>query len=568
VNVIFQEHFSRFLPALFVALLLLEGCASTGRDKSRKSENTDKADKAPSDRELTRIAQAHAHYSAGLIAQYDDDKEAALDEFFQAAKLDLNNESLTLEVSQRLIQEHQHEKAISLLKASSERPTASAAIYSRLALVYSQMGKPDLSLAANRQAIKKAPRSLLPYQNIVLIYLQKKQPAEAIRTLDEAAVQSGYGPERYITLAELYAGVGLQFPERRKETNLKAATALKHAEKLGVTQVQMKVRVADDYAGIGEAARATAIYLELSRRADNTPELNEELHQKLAESYMRSNDQRGAEEQLEAILKKDPTNPKACYALGAVMFEGKKFQEAADLFRRTIVLRPDFEPAYYELARTQLALERSSDSLATLDTARRRFQQSFLLEYITAMAFSQEKGFNEAVRHFTSAEIVAQATQPQYLDAYFYFHYAAACERSGDITQAEKLFEKSLHLQPDFAEALNYLGYMWADRSTNLAKAHAMIEKAVKMEPKNAAYLDSLGWVLFRLNHSQEALDYVLRAVALSRKEGPDAALYDHLGDIYTALHQPQKAREAWEKALSLEATDAVRKKLEQASKP
>jgi tetratricopeptide (TPR) repeat protein len=90
-----------------------------------------------------------------------------------------------------------------------------------------------------------------------------------------------------------------------------------------------------------------------------------------------------------------------------------------------------------------------------------------------------------------------------------------------------------------------------------------LIEKAVKLEPKNPAYVDSLGWVLYRLNRPEEALAQEQKAIELSPE--PDPTLYDHLGDIYAALKQDDKAREAWQKSLSLETNDQVRKKLDNA---
>ena len=105
---------------------------------------------------------------------------------------------------------------------------------------------------------------------------------------------------------------------------------------------------------------------------------------------------------------------------------------------------------------------------------------------------------------------------------------------------------------------------MWAEHGIKLAKARELIEKAVKLEPKNAAYLDSLGWVLFKQGQPKQALDYILKAAELSKE--PDATVYDHLGDIYAALNEADKARAAWGKSLSLEANDQVRKKLESAS--
>ena len=40
------------------------------------------------------------------------------------------------------------------------------------------------------------------------------------------------------------------------------------------------------------------------------------------------------------------------------------------------------------------------------------------------------------------------------------------------------------------------------------------------------------------------------------------ATLFDHLGDIYAAMKEQEKAREAWQKSLSIESNEAVRKKL------
>jgi len=138
----------------------------------------------------------------------------------------------------------------------------------------------------------------------------------------------------------------------------------------------------------------------------------------------------------------------------------------------------------------------------------------------------------------------------------------AAYERKGDYAQAEKEFEKCLQLAPDFSEALNYLGYMWAEHGWHLSKARDLIEKALKLEPKNAAYLDSLGWVLFKSDQAKEALEYLLKAVELS--EEPDATLYEHLGDIYAALNQPDKARDAWQKSLTVEPNEQVKKKMDE----
>src|SRR5439155_6390236 len=224
----------------------------------------------------------------------------------------------------------------------------------------------------------------------------------------------------------------------------------------------------------------------------------------------------------------DPTNPQVHYFLGAIAYADKKPAEAVEHFSKTILLSPDFAQAYYDLALAQVSLNKTSDALATLGKARQKFSQNFVLELLTAMAFNAQKAYPEALQHYTAAEVIAKATDAKRLNEDFYFHVGATCEHKGDYAKAEKYFEKCLQLAPNFAEALNYLGYMWAERGTNLDKARELIEKALKVEPKNAAYLDSLGWVLFKLSQPKEALPFVLKAAELSDK--PDATVCEHLG--------------------------------------
>jgi len=231
-----------------------------------------------------------------------------------------------------------------------------------------------------------------------------------------------------------------------------------------------------------------------------------------------------------------------------------------ECFRKTLLFAPDFERAYYDLAASQINLDQPRAALDTLGKARERFPASFTSEYYAGQAYGRMKDFTNALNRYTAAEIIGRATATNELTPGFYFQIGAASERTQKFKDAEKYFRECLALSPDFAEALNYLGYMWAERGENLDEARAMIEKAVKLEPGNGAFLDSLGWVLFKLDKPQDALKYILKAV--EQTEAPDATLFDHLGDIYAALEKPDKAKEAWEKSLALEPNEQIKKKL------
>ena len=544
--------------------VLVAGCRGVppARLWAQKSDAADVRRDIPADAELEKRAQAHAHYAAGVIAEVSEQPDVALKEYSQAALKDPDNESLVLEVSRRFLQNKQPEQALELLNHAAARPNASGAVFARLGFIYSQLGKSDLAMAASRTAIKKAPGSLAGYQNLFLNYLQSKQPAEAEKVLADAARQPRPEPEFLIGLAELYSHLAIQVPSRRKDSYSKALALLNRAEKLNPLNPSMSLKLAEDYGIAGDSERAAQIYRELLKKMPEMPGLRDRVRARLADIYLRNSEHKLAGEELERIIADDPTNAQAYYSLGTLALEEKQLEKAAEHFAKTLLLNPDFAPAYYDLARVQIGLKRTSDALGTLEKARGKFSQNFLQEYLSGIAFGQQKAYNEAIQHYTAAEVVAQATHPEWLDQHFYFDLGAAYERKGDFAQSEKAFEKCLQLAPDFAEALNYLGYMWAEHGWHLSKAREMIEKALKHEPKNPAYLDSLGWVLFKSDQPKDALEYLLKAVELS--EEPDATLYEHLGDIYAALNQSDKARDAWQKSLKVEPNDQVKKKMDE----
>jgi len=69
-----------------------------------------------------------------------------------------------------------------------------------------------------------------------------------------------------------------------------------------------------------------------------------------------------------------------------------------------------------------------------------------------------------------------------------------AYERTKQWDKAEADFKRVLEIEPDNADALNYLGYTWVDRGENLTEAFEMIRRALELEPGSGAITDSLGW--------------------------------------------------------------------------
>jgi tetratricopeptide (TPR) repeat protein len=337
---------------------------------------------------------------------------------------------------------------------------------------------------------------------------------------------------------------------------------LDRAAEMGPSAGMQMLRLADAYFAIEQLDKAEPFYREL---LEEHPDL-QDARRRLAEIYLRSGHKDKASEQLAAVARNEPTNPQAYLVLGALAAEKEKYAEAAENFERAIRLEPDLEDVYYDLAGLKLMLKKPEEAREVLDKARARFRLSFPMEFYTALAYNALKNYPEALKYLISAEAIAKAREPNRLNFLFYHQMGSTQERAGHFEESEKYFAEALKLSPDDAETLNYLGYMWAERGVKLDEARRYIEKAVEQQPENAAFLDSQAWVLYKLNRADEALPPMLKALAHTPE--PDATLYDHLGDIYSALRQHEKATEAYGKALQLEPNDKIQEKLKAITVP
>ena len=106
-------------------------------------------------------------------------------------------------------------------------------------------------------------------------------------------------------------------------------------------------------------------------------------------------------------------------------------------------------------------------------------------------------------------------------------------------------------MSPEYHNAMNYLGYMWADINRNLDQAAKYITRANELDSDNAAYVDSLGWLYYRQGKHAEALAELRRAAELTKEE-PDSTIHEHIGDALHALGQADEAQAEWETALGL----------------
>jgi tetratricopeptide (TPR) repeat protein len=122
-------------------------------------------------------------------------------------------------------------------------------------------------------------------------------------------------------------------------------------------------------------------------------------------------------------------------------------------------------------------------------------------------------------------------------------------EKTDRFEEALRQMRRILIITPDHADALNFIGYSYADRNLHLDEAEELIKKALRLKPGNAYIIDSLGWVYFRQNKPEQAIEWLTEA---ARLQPDDVAIGEHLGDAYVQNGQFQEALNIYQKMLKL----------------
>ncbi len=185
------------------------------------------------------------------------------------------------------------------------------------------------------------------------------------------------------------------------------------------------------------------------------------------------------------------------------------------------------------------------------------------LYLLLGIAHSQFKDYEKSI------DYLRKARQLNPDDDMIVFQLGASYERNKNWFRAVYYLRKAIKINPENAEALNYLGYMFAEKGIKLNEATFMIDKALEIEPENGYFVDSLGWVYYQKGLLDKALQELERAIELLKKEGEDDPIIrEHLGDVYYKKGNFAEAKKQWEISISLDSTrEEVKKKLEELEK-
>jgi len=483
------------------------------------------------------------HLLLGRLYRLNNDFQKAETEFKAAIALQPDSEEAITTLALLYDDEGDSSRATQVLTGIPDA-SRSAKLYSVLGYTYEQQKQYKDAISAYRKAIALDRENLDAIRGLAQNLLNDGQVDAALEQYKIIADSNPEDAQTYLRIAEIY---------RKQAKYDEALENLKKAESMVQDSIEVPYNIAAVYQAQGrydDAAQVLQDLLKKTEKADGNYTQNEKNNrsvflERLGSIYKdQGNTQLAADTFRKMTALGDDNAVRGYQQLIDTYREAKQWQQATTVAKEAAQKLPK-DRGLRMVLDGQLADSGEPDKALKDVHSLLEGKPEDREVYITlAQMNTRLKRFSDAEQALDKAEELS--TKPEDKQ-YIYFLRGSTFERQKKYDQAEEQFRKVLASDPQNAMTLNYLGYMLADRGVKLEEALTLIKKAVDLDPTNYAYLDSLGWAYFKLGKYEIAEENLVKA---SQREGKDATVQDHLGDLYQKTGRLKLAAAHWERAV------------------
>jgi predicted Zn-dependent protease len=523
-----------------------------------------------------------------------------------------------LDGSRRANQREDLDRATTHLERAAERAPgavqADANLRAMLARLYIAGGSYDKAIPILAELVKQEPGWPDGATLLAEAYAAANRSDEAIAWLEEAALDN---PQLYSTLADFYgrarryrdaAGAYERALERNPKSfglrvgyasmllntggaddALKARTALREAVAMRATDERALYLLAQAESRTGEYALAEAAARKLIAQNGNNPRgyamLAESLEERrqykavvealtpaverfrtasgndtsfalamllphLGFAYQQLGQHDRAVDVFAETRKVSPHDPAVSAYLIAAQLAAKRYDAAAETARAVRAERPDDMRFLRLEAQALLQGGRTDQAVALVEGVATKRSDDPQAQIALARLYADANRGAQAIKVLQNAQVKFPS------DTSVTFELGAVLEEQNRFADAEAAFRSVIAREPAHAAALNYLGYMLADRGERLGESVDLIKRALEVEPENGSYLDSLGWAYFKDGQLGLAEEHLRRA---ADQLPSNSVVQDHYGDVLFRLGRFQDAIDAWTRALAGDGEDINR---------
>ncbi len=451
----------------------------------------------------------------------------------------------------------------------------------------------------SEEALSRSPKEIDLQVLLAKIYINQKKYSEAEGLLKEILSQVGDDEEVNFLLGNLYL--------KRGDAKGAIAAFKRLAHGSGRQAVMARFFLGRLYTTEGELEKAEEVYKAL---LEDNPHLSY-VYKYLSRIYQAQGRMADAKNAYEALLVNHPRDAEALRELLELYLELGEFEAHRGEFDRFLLLLDQSPKEGLRLVPALADHKRYDEALEVLDNLSGAFEDTSPVEFYKALVYEdmgkeekyllhlkriqegssfyypamlrlamfkkKQAGPLEAARmieplisredaskdifivlssfyedannRFKAREVLEEAAKRFKGDKEISIRLAIILEELKMRDQAIEIVKRILKEDPEYVPALNFLGYVYAEKGEHLDEAQKLVETALAKRPDDGYIMDSLGWVFYKKGEYKKALATIQRAMRLAPG---DSIITEHLGDCLFALGHYYKAIKTYRKAIKL----------------
>ena len=494
------------------------------------------------------------YYALGRAYFAADNPDKAIEAYEKFQSLSTSTDNGYREIAQYYDRKGNEEKAIEYLNKALKVQPDSPDSLGLLASIYSKTSKNKEAVQVYRKLQEVMGSNVNVSLSLAASLVEANEFSEALKILDDVAKNPPVEPAVQIYRGRAQLGL-------RKYSE--AIQTLQSVVETNPNAIDASFYLGRAYEESGKYAESVKIFsglLESSKDDSEEAKSNRLVFQQhLAADYMEVKDYGKAIEIYKDMVKADPKkgNPQLLHAYRI----SKQFDKAISLGKQQYEKDPGDVDIAIAYARTLADAGRPKEGAEVLSKMLQSNPDNIEIYVNLSQVYLQDKRYSDAEKILRRAEGKSSDSE---ITERLKIQQATVYDKQKDFDRAESVLKEILKVNPQNAVALNYIGYLLADRGVRLDEALRYVKEALAIDPENGAYLDSLGWAFFKMNDLTNAEKNLLKADELVKD---DPTIVEHLGDLYFKTGDLQKAQEFWEKSVSIgteqDDIQKVRRKLD-----
>jgi tetratricopeptide (TPR) repeat protein len=536
--------------------LLVAGCASLGKVTGLATGGSTTE---------TSKSQAYYHFLKAQQLLVADDVPGAIGEYKLALENDPDSPSLELELAALYQRQGDVKEALAHAQRSIQLDPKQQEAYFLLAGLHVGLNQLDDATREYERILRLDPDNREARLFLATLYAQQHRYPQAIHAVQELLRLDPQLVVGYYYLGRIYL-----------ETD-RLADAKKEFMRV-LTMDPQFVPAMFDLGATLERERQYSRALAMYRRVTRAQPRNSRAWISMARLYLIMNHYGEAQKIFQKVQELEKDDPTTNFNIALIFLEQKLPDDAIRRFR-PLLSHPRFENrARYFIG---MALEEKGDLKAAcreyqlVDRSSEQYVQSRLrMAYLNFQMGDKERARqilnelqtlvpNQEEVYLTKSYFFEEDNQwdrailalKAGLDkverpAEIHFRLAVLYEKQNNREDSIEQIKKVLELDPNNADAQNFLGYTYAEKGINLDEAERLIRQALQAKPNSGQIIDSLGWVLYKKGQYGKAVAELERAHHIMPQ---DSTVAEHLGDAYFQQKRYRDALRIYRRALVME---------------